>query len=426
MKVYAKNSFDRFGDDLTELILQYLTFEDKVRLECVSKQWRRYVYIKQFVIGMLRDEKLIKSFRNIRKRTKAVPREALELLLKKSPNISRVCLAFKVSNEVLSLIGRYCPRLKSLDYSSDDDKALDFFRMYGHKLEELSLREENPNNKSFLKFCPNLKKIFVQELPVLLTEDKDFLPKLERIESFIEISPEDVNQLKILSDKYSQTMKILNVSFCQIILTSHELKTCFDCISRFENLKELKLSFDGMKTEEPIDDCLSLIGQKCTKLLKMKISINKSLLISDRFFDVFTHFKGIKKLKIELKHRKELNGSIECFKHCKQLNELDINYPELTEDFFANIASFVPKLQFLKILTEKEFSDSFIDSFHSMKSIQKVKLFFDNVENLSFYTKFWYFGKSLSEVMSSSDGMDVIRVNDNCGLISNDDEENEY
>ena len=31
---------DRFGDDLTELILQYLTFEDKVRLECVSKQWR--------------------------------------------------------------------------------------------------------------------------------------------------------------------------------------------------------------------------------------------------------------------------------------------------------------------------------------------------------------------------------------------------
>ena len=50
MKVYAKNSFDRLGDDLTELILQYLTFEDKVRLECVSKQWRRLVYNKQFII----------------------------------------------------------------------------------------------------------------------------------------------------------------------------------------------------------------------------------------------------------------------------------------------------------------------------------------------------------------------------------------
>ena len=52
MKVYAKNSFDRLGDDLTELILQYLTFEDKVRLECVSKQWRRLIYNKQSVINI--------------------------------------------------------------------------------------------------------------------------------------------------------------------------------------------------------------------------------------------------------------------------------------------------------------------------------------------------------------------------------------
>ena len=36
-KVYAKDSMDRFGDDLTEEVIQYLTFKDKVRLECVSK-----------------------------------------------------------------------------------------------------------------------------------------------------------------------------------------------------------------------------------------------------------------------------------------------------------------------------------------------------------------------------------------------------
>ena len=52
MKVYAKNSFDRFGDDLTEEILQYLTFEDKIRLECVSKKWQRCVYRKQFRINI--------------------------------------------------------------------------------------------------------------------------------------------------------------------------------------------------------------------------------------------------------------------------------------------------------------------------------------------------------------------------------------
>ena len=49
---YPKNCFDRFGDDLTELIVSYLWFEDKVRLECVSKQWRRLVFNKQFELNI--------------------------------------------------------------------------------------------------------------------------------------------------------------------------------------------------------------------------------------------------------------------------------------------------------------------------------------------------------------------------------------
>ena len=56
MKVYAKDSMDRFGDDLTEEVLQYLTFEDKIRLECVSKQWQRLIYNKQFVIELIEYE----------------------------------------------------------------------------------------------------------------------------------------------------------------------------------------------------------------------------------------------------------------------------------------------------------------------------------------------------------------------------------
>ena len=50
MKVYAKNSMDRFGDDLTEEVIQYLKFKDKIRLECVSKQWKRCVFQRQFGI----------------------------------------------------------------------------------------------------------------------------------------------------------------------------------------------------------------------------------------------------------------------------------------------------------------------------------------------------------------------------------------
>ena len=44
---YSRDSFDRFGDDLSELILSYLSLKDKFRYECVAKQWRRLVFTKK-------------------------------------------------------------------------------------------------------------------------------------------------------------------------------------------------------------------------------------------------------------------------------------------------------------------------------------------------------------------------------------------
>ena len=111
-----------------------------------------------------------------------------------------------------------------------------------------------------------------------------------------------------------------------------------------------------------------------------------------------------------------MNGSVECFKHCKQLKELDIKYLELREDFFANIASFVPKLQSFRIITKQKFSDSFIDSFNSMKNIQKVNLRIEHI--IEDNDKYWCFGKCWLEIKAEYNGRKfVIQVNDNCGLI---------
>ena len=163
--------------------------------------------------------------------------------------------------------------------------------------------------------------------------------------------------------------------------------------------------------EKPIDDCLSLIGQKCNKLLKLDLDIYSPIPISDRLFYRFSEFKAIEKLKINVLQHIVLSGSVECFKHCKQLKVLDIENPKLREDFFANIDSFVPKLQSLKITTNESFSDSFINSFHSMKSIQKVILHGEVYID-------WYFGKCLSDVMSGPEAKNAHRVNGNCGFIT--------
>ena len=150
--------------------------------------------------------------------------------------------------------------------------------------------------------------------------------------------------------------------------------------------------------------------------MKLDFSIDEDVQISDRFFDIFKEFKAIKKLKINLDTNRVLSGSVESFKHCKQLIKVDISANQLREDFFANIASFVPKLQLLRINTRKQYTDSFINHFHPMKNIQRVILTFYNKEIRRRSQKDWYFGKSLIEVMLSPNGMNVKHITHNCGL----------
>ncbi|CAG2102983.1 unnamed protein product [Medioppia subpectinata] len=44
-QIYAKNSIDRFGDDLCALLLSYFPLEDHIRCESLSKQFRRSVFV---------------------------------------------------------------------------------------------------------------------------------------------------------------------------------------------------------------------------------------------------------------------------------------------------------------------------------------------------------------------------------------------
>ena len=407
-KVYAKDSMDRFGDDLTEELIQYLRFEDKIRLECVSKQWKRFVFQRQYIFEIcFHNNKSNNSLNKLMddENNHQLDEEILESVLKKCPNITKVKLSYwKVKSKVILMFGQYCSRLKSLNHSI---RGVYFYRKYGHKLEELWTNGRNDDIRTIFEFCPNLKIFYSDDISVLFNEDKEFLPKLEQIREYFKIIPQYVNKMYILSDKYSQTIKRFDVRFGN--LTEEELKTCFECIARFENLKELRVDLGLIVTTQAIGDCLSLIGRKCTKLLKLDLCP-----IFDRFFTTFSEFKAIKKLKIALSHNTVLSGSVESFKHCTQLYDIDIVCDKLREDFFTNIQLFAPKLQSLRIETTEQFSDSFIDLFHSMKSIQKVMIFNQNDEN---HRKFYYFGKSLSEVMLSPNGMNVKHITNNCDLI---------
>ena len=56
-KEYSRDSFTRFGDDLCEEILQYLSISDCLRCECVSKQFKRNVFQRQYKLNLSTEEK---------------------------------------------------------------------------------------------------------------------------------------------------------------------------------------------------------------------------------------------------------------------------------------------------------------------------------------------------------------------------------
>ena len=70
--ISMKSSFDRFGDDLIELVLSYLSLKKCFRFRCVSKQWKRLIFNKQKHLDLSRNshsnelEIILKNCANIR------------------------------------------------------------------------------------------------------------------------------------------------------------------------------------------------------------------------------------------------------------------------------------------------------------------------------------------------------------------------
>ena len=87
---YRRDSMDRFGDDMCELILSYLIFGDKVRLKCVSKQWKRCVFQRHFEVFIDDNKNPLNRLIKVIDNKKELNKQYLESVLEKCSNISIV------------------------------------------------------------------------------------------------------------------------------------------------------------------------------------------------------------------------------------------------------------------------------------------------------------------------------------------------
>ncbi|CAG2107156.1 unnamed protein product [Medioppia subpectinata] len=89
-KLYAMDSLDRFGDDLFEYLLSYLSLEDRFRLECVSKQFQRTVF--KSVVDICIDDSLLAN---------RLKTQMLASIAMKCPNIRRLDCREMTSEELI-------------------------------------------------------------------------------------------------------------------------------------------------------------------------------------------------------------------------------------------------------------------------------------------------------------------------------------
>ena len=133
----SSDSLDRFGDDLCELILRYLSLEDRFKYESVCRQWQRLVYNSQTLLT----DKCI-QFLTINNNS-CVHLKSFEYILIKCANINYIefnyylCL---LNNEMLELIIKHCTHISVIFLNYDKyipitvETVDKFFAKFGKQL----------------------------------------------------------------------------------------------------------------------------------------------------------------------------------------------------------------------------------------------------------------------------------------------------
>ena len=177
---------DRFCDDLSEVILQYLPLKDKLRLECVSKQFQRTVFQKQneIVFHMNFDgwgcldyyeqnllslvylsvNEVLEGIDPQFEVFKSCYYKPFESVLKKCPNIQSIDLSriqinnSQISKLLLQMITKYCNHLidfKGISINSNECESQEFCRKFGQKLRYFCSAKHNFD----LTLFPNIETL---------------------------------------------------------------------------------------------------------------------------------------------------------------------------------------------------------------------------------------------------------------------------
>ena len=366
-RVIPKNSFDRFGEDLSELIFSYLSFEEKFRFECVSKQWQYLIYNK--VYKVIYDVCwynccLPYLFWRRGRVPLSVNLEKLRIILEKCQNIR--CIKFKNTvtnvNQVFQLIIQKCHNLREIEINFNGLSEQLFFlfeEKYRIKLKKVYIfgQAKLDTKISLLEYLVavnDYKSDDFQTLLSIITKDKMiFLNKFKEYHYLIDDRhmAEKVERYKLLVQTNKNNLETIHLTFKNANINANYLNVIYIETSKLTKLKRLKLSLDQYVKSIRLSKFILDLSKACLNIRFIEIYISKEFgLELNQFMKIFysvNSFEGLKSLKIsslqlEIGYKTLKNNPLIG---CKNLIKLVLNNLNLSEEFFASLVIHSPKLQ---------------------------------------------------------------------------------
>jgi hypothetical protein len=408
-----KQSFNRFDDKLTQLLLNYLSISDKILNECVSKKWKSLIFNKQqkliITCNEIKDKMSHKSKDEIKLLStvkklgfyvlncfeKSLP--TLQTILKKFKSIKEIefsGMSIEITGKVIEIIANNCHNLEKLKlnnaYFSDinEENIKLFGEKCGQNLESIVVSFFDTNNdnnkliKSLLKFTPNLVSLNYETNSDLIWEQNQYFLKLEEI--YLEQSF-TFEEFKIFADNYNKQIKKIHL---RLNNNEIDLNKALIELTRFESLVDLSLllEFSNEEITSSIDNELVLIAKNCEKLENLLLYVDieyeiNGKAINSQWFQILGNFRALKSCKFFLYLSETQNfdnymntnyGLIESLKDCKNLKLLSLDMKQLMDKNFESIDLCLPQLKSLIIETEKcLISDQ---TFHKLAKMQNLSL----------------------------------------------------
>jgi hypothetical protein len=353
------DSFDRFGDDLCEVLISYLSISDKIRLECVSKQWKNLIFNKQNIIfvnyNVDPNNSIIVPI-NITSDVKL-----FEKILQKFRFIEEIfTITSGATNNSCKIFGALinnCNHLKIISSSgdvSDSEVMTKFVQNCGQNLKSIYLNSSQDQDLiKILRLTPNLELIH-NPYKNFYFYNEIYFSKLKEIYFSRELN---LNQFKSFTSLYHNQIEKMCLQF------DSEMNNFLVELSTFQNLQNLVIFITSfMNQTEAIANALNpnksgliLIANKCKKLkiFKFESLFGGSFISNDKnLCELFSGFNALEKLSLCQKFNQQNKSIIKPLKNCEKLKYLELSLPsngkalEYFELYLPNLKTVFIHLEF--------------------------------------------------------------------------------